>query len=77
MCRTALFQWIFTRIEVKRCRLKSEKFTELTDKFDALKAAGIPIKLVRGKVSALAARRLFYDLVTELQSAEKERIENS
>lgn len=68
LCRTALWQWIFTRIEVKRGRLKNERFLEIAERFDQLKESGIPIKLVRGKVSAFAVRRLFYDLVDELKN---------
>jgi hypothetical protein len=66
LCRTALWQWVFTRIEVKRCRLKNERFTALAEEFDELKIHK-PIKLARAKIAAKTTKRLFYDLVNELK----------
>jgi hypothetical protein len=67
LCRTALWQWIFTRIEVKRARLKNETFEEIAAYFDTLKEKNIPIKLARSKTAGLAVRRLFYALVDALK----------
>jgi hypothetical protein len=66
LCRTAFWQWVFTRIEVKRGRLINERFLIVTTEFDRLKALEKPIKIVRAKVAAKAAKMLFYDLVKAL-----------
>lgn len=63
LCRKAFWQWVFTRIEPKRTRLKNE-IGEVLGKFlDAEKIAGKPIRLVRSRVSARAAKLLFKELV--------------
>jgi transposase len=66
LCRTALWQWVFTRIEVKKGRLNNERFLFIASEFDRLKALEKPIKLVRSKVAAKAVKLLFYDLVDAL-----------
>jgi transposase len=66
LCRTALWQWIFTRIEVRTSRLTNERFIAIAEEFDLLKSQK-PIKLARSKIAARTAKRLFYDLVNELQ----------
>jgi transposase len=66
LCRTALWQWCFTRIEVKKGRLKNDRFTAIAEEFDLLKSQK-PIKLARSKIAARTTKRLFYDLVNELQ----------
>jgi transposase len=66
LCRTALWQWVFTRIEVKRSRLKNERFCAIAEEFDVLKSQK-PIKLARSKICAKTCKLLFYDLVNELQ----------
>lgn len=68
LCRTALWQWIFTRIEVKRLRLKNERFSAIAEEFDLLKSQK-PIKLARSKIAARTTKRLFYDLVNELKQS--------
>ncbi|MGI2907202.1 IS110 family transposase [Tolypothrix sp. VBCCA 56010] len=49
LCRIAFWQWVFTRIEVKRCRLNNEIGAALGAQLDAEKAAGRPIRLVRSR----------------------------
>lgn len=66
LCRTALWQWMFTRIEVKRNRPDSDVIREIAQRFDALKKAKVPIALARSRVRGHVARRLFYALVSEL-----------
>ena len=49
LCRIAFWQWVFTRIEVKRCRLDNEIGEALGSQLDAEKAAGRPVRLVRDR----------------------------
>jgi transposase len=65
LCRNALWQWLFTRIESRRCRLKSpigEFLGALLDKEKACK----PVALARARVMAKAADLLFQALVEQL-----------
>lgn len=68
LCRMALWQWIFTRIELHRCRLKNQIGEFLGNKLDEEKAKGRPIKLVRSRIAALAVRLLFKELVSSIRS---------
>jgi hypothetical protein len=70
LCRIALWQWVFTRIEPKRSRLKNDIGKTLGEKLDAEKAAGRPVKLVRMKIAALGTRLLFRELVKTLTGLE-------
>lgn len=63
LCRKAFWQWVFTRIEPKQIRLKNEIGEKLGEFLDAEKLAGKPIRLVRSRVSARAAKLLFKELV--------------
>ncbi len=63
LCRIALWQWVFTRIEPQRSRLKNDIGQQLGEKLDTEKAAGRPVKLVRMKIAAIATRLLFRELV--------------
>jgi hypothetical protein len=65
LCRTALWQWVFTRIEVKRSRPKSEVGEQLSRTFETEKATK-PIKLARSRTCAKAVDLLFYKLVQAL-----------
>lgn len=65
LCRTALWQWLFTRIEVKKARPKTEVCKEIADYFDQMKTVK-PIQLARSKTCALAVRRLLHALVDSL-----------
>ena len=65
LCRIALWQWIFTCLEVKRNRPKTIIGQELGKYLDVEKATGKPIRLVRMRVGAYAARMLFKELVKE------------
>jgi hypothetical protein len=70
LCRIALWQWIFTRLEVKRNRPKtvvSQKLGFMTDK---LKASGQPVRLIRMKIASHTARLLFTELVKELDPSD-------
>ena len=62
LCRTAFWQWIYTRFEPEKCRLKSDIGRELLEVFLRLKATK-SIKMCRAKFAAHAARKLFYKLV--------------
>ena len=63
LCRKSLWQWVFTRIEPKRSRLKNDIGKTLGEQLDTEKAAGRPVKLVRNRVAAKGARLLFRELV--------------
>ncbi|HCF29936.1 MAG TPA: IS110 family transposase, partial [Cyanobacteria bacterium UBA11049] len=63
LCRQALWQWVFTRIEPKRTRLKNDIGQKLGQEIDDQKVRGIPIRLVRSRICAKAARLLFKELV--------------
>ncbi|WYL97424.1 MAG: transposase [Gloeotrichia echinulata IR180] len=62
LCRKAFWQWVFTRIEPARSRLSNHIGEQLGEILDREKAAGRPVKLVRMKVAAHAARLLFREL---------------
>jgi hypothetical protein len=62
LCRTALWQWCFTRIEVKRMRSQTELGRNLVQDWEYFKFAN-PIKLARAKLIAKTVNRIFYDLV--------------
>lgn len=65
LCRLALWQWLFTRIEPKRSRLKNEVGALLGEALDTAKKTR-PVKLARSRVCAKAAEMLFRELVHEL-----------
>lgn len=67
LCRMAFWQWVFTRIEPARSRLKNDIGKTLGEKLDAEKTAGRPVKLVRMKIAAIATRLLFRELVKVLE----------
>jgi hypothetical protein len=58
LCRKSLWQWVFTRIEPKRSRLKNDIGKILGEQLDAEKGAGRPVKLVRNRIAALAIGRV-------------------
>ncbi|MEG4851840.1 transposase [Microcoleus sp. B5-D4] len=66
LCRKALWQWIFTRIEVKRARMANDIGDRLGEIMDEEKASGRPVRLVRSRVAAKAVKLLFKELVREL-----------
>ncbi|BAY15726.1 hypothetical protein NIES21_15450 [Anabaenopsis circularis NIES-21] len=66
LCRLSLWQWVYTRLEPKRARLKNEIGEQLGERLIVEKEAGRPVKLVRMKVAAIGARLLFRELVKEL-----------
>ncbi|MBE9209179.1 transposase [Nostoc sp. LEGE 06077] len=66
LCRLSLWQWVYTRLEPKRSRLKNEIGEFLGEKLVAEKEAGRPIKLVRMKIAGIGTRLLFRELVKEL-----------
>ena len=65
VCRIAMWQWVFTRIEVKRSRPKSAIAQTLSEMYDREKKSK-PIKLVRSRVAAKASVLLFRELVKNL-----------
>ncbi|TAE78201.1 MAG: IS110 family transposase [Oscillatoriales cyanobacterium] len=66
LCRKALWQWVFTRIEPSRCRLKNDIGDRLGAIIDAEKLNKRPVRLVRSRVAAKAVKLLFRELVREL-----------
>ncbi|MEG4323666.1 MULTISPECIES: transposase [unclassified Microcoleus] len=68
LCRRAFWQWVFTRIEVQRCRLKNDIGDRLGEFMDVEKLSGRSVRLVRSRVAAKAVKLLFKELVRELSS---------
>jgi len=62
LCRTALWQWVFTRIEVKRSRPKTKIGERLYQDYTREKQVK-PIKLARSRLYSRAVTLLFYELV--------------
>jgi transposase len=71
LCRTAFWQWTFTRIEVSR-GLNTDLGVKLKNKLTELKGSN-PTKLARSKFMAHAAREIFYDLVAEIRKDQSDR----
>ncbi|MDZ7970300.1 MAG: IS110 family transposase [Nostoc sp. DedSLP03] len=67
LCRKSLWQWVFTRIEPKRSRLKNDIGKTLGEQLDIEKAAGRSVKLVRNRIAAKGARLLFRELIKSLK----------
>lgn len=63
LTRIAMWQWVFTTIEPRRSRLNNKIGEKLGKKLDAEKAAGRPVRLVRGRVAAAGVKLLFAELV--------------
>ncbi len=62
MCRLSLWQWIFTRLEIKRNRPKTNIGQYLGKVTDREKATGKHIRVVRMRIAAKTARLLFKEL---------------
>ena len=71
LCRKALWQWLFTRIEPKNRRLSNDIGNRLGEILDSEKASGRPVKLARSRVIAKAVKILFKELVRELVQSER------
>jgi transposase len=67
LCRMALWQWLFTRIEPKTTRVKNPMGKLLGEMLDAEKKSR-PVKLARSRVCSKAAGMLFRELVKEICS---------
>jgi hypothetical protein len=67
LCRKALWQWVFTRIEPSKNRLKNDIGDTLGQLLDAEKAAGRPVKLTRMRIAAKGVRILFKELIKSLE----------
>ncbi|MGL4618348.1 MAG: IS110 family transposase [Chroococcidiopsis sp.] len=65
LCRMALWQWVFTRIEPKKSRLKTQFGKFLGDTLD-LEKQHRPVKLARSRLASKAVNLLFRELVKEL-----------
>lgn len=65
LCRIALWQWLFTRIEPSRSRLKTPMGKILGTLIDEEKSHR-PVKLARSRVCSKAVDLLFRELVKEL-----------
>lgn len=61
-----MWQWVFSRIEVKRSRPKSAIAQTLAEMYDNEKKSK-PIKLVRSRVAAKASVLLFREMVKILE----------
>lgn len=66
LCRTALWQWMFTRFEVRKCRPKSA-IAKILLEFFLNEKDHKPIKLARARTAARASQLLFKALVEELK----------
>ncbi|WP_009632457.1 IS110 family transposase [Synechocystis sp. PCC 7509] len=66
LIRMALWQWVFTRIEPKRNRVKNSIGTALGSIFDKEKDQSRPIRLIRSRIASRAIDWLFAELVKEL-----------
>jgi len=66
VCRKALWQWIFTRIEPQRNRPPNATVDKLVAYFVEAKSQKQPIRLVRSRLAAKAARALWRELVAEI-----------
>lgn len=66
LCRKALWQWIFTRIEPQRSRLTNDIGDRLGEIIDTEKLSGRPVRLVRSRIAAKAVKLLFKELVREI-----------
>jgi transposase len=69
VCRKALWQWIFTRIEPQRNRPLNATVDKLVAYFVEAKNQKQPIRLVRSRLAAKAARALWRELVVEIVGA--------
>lgn len=69
LCRKALWQWVFTRIEPQRSRLKNEIGVALGEQLDSEKSAGRPVRLVRSRIAVKATKLLFKHLVVAYANA--------
>lgn len=65
LCRTALWQWLFTRIEPQRKRLKNPIGKRLGEILDDEKKHR-PVKLARSRTCSKAVDLLFKELVNEI-----------
>jgi transposase len=65
LCRMALWQWLFTRIEPKKNRVKNETGLFLGELLD-LEKKHRPVKLARSRVCSKAVDLLFRELVKEI-----------
>lgn len=65
LCRTALWQWTFTRFEVQDRFPKTDRGYQLAAIWEREKLRG-PIKLARSRFAAKAVKLLFRDLVDRL-----------
>ncbi len=68
VCRKALWQWVFTRIEVRKSRMTNKIGVLLGEYLDTQKREGRPVQLVRSRTAARAVKLLFPKLVNELNS---------
>ena len=65
LCRTAMWQWIFTRMETTKSRLKNQTGDDIYKMFLDYKTHK-PIKLARAKTIGKVVRMMFYDLVAAI-----------
>lgn len=67
LCRMALWQWLFTRIEPKKSRVKNALGNHIGELLDLEKKTR-PVKLARSRVCSKAAAILFRELVKEIRA---------
>jgi len=75
VCRKALWQWIFTRIEKKSSRLNNDIYLALGAYLDSQKLEGRPVQLVRSRTAARAVKLLFATLIEELKANGQTQLE--
>ncbi|WP_088241601.1 IS110 family transposase [Calothrix rhizosoleniae] len=66
ICRRSLWQWVFTRVEVRKSRMTNKIGVLLGEYLDTQKREGRPVQLVRSRTTARAVKLLFPRLVNEL-----------
>lgn len=76
VCRKALWQWIFTRIEPQKNRPTNPTVDKLVNYFVEAKNQKQPIRLVRSRLAAKAARALWRELVSEIVRGGVETVDN-
>lgn len=77
ICRIALWQWVFSRIEVRKNRPENEPCASLGAKLDAMKDGGVPAPVARSRIASRTVELLFYELLKEWKAKKsKERAGN-
>lgn len=68
LCRRALWQWLFTKIEVRKNRPNTPQAQLLGELLDQHKVNKTPLKLARSRTICKAVELLFYDLLDSIKN---------